>query len=112
MINILTQWLVNALVIFVAAYFLKGVYITNFTAALAAALILGIINITIRPILYFLTLPITFLTLGIFTFVINALMILLASAIVPGFVVINFWWAFVFSIILTIINYFLYQMFS
>ena len=110
--NILARWLINALAIIVAAYLVKGVYVNNFTTALAAALILGIINITIRPILFFLTLPITILTLGLFTFVINACMILLASAIVPGFIVVNFWVALLFSLILTLINYFLNRIFK
>ena len=110
--NILVRWVINALVIFVAAYLVRGVYINNFTAALAAALILGVINVTIRPLLYFLTLPITLLSLGLFTFVINALMILLASYLVPGFYVTNFWSALLFSLLLTVINYFLYKIFE
>jgi putative membrane protein len=88
------------------------VHIHDFYAALAAAFILGIINVTIKPLLLFLTLPITFLTLGLFAFVINALMIMLAAQFVPGFSVDGFMWAFWFSIILSIVNYFLYQIFD
>ena len=83
-----------------------------FFAALAAAFILGVINITIKPLLILLTLPVTILTLGLFTFVINALMIMLSAQFVPGFGVDSFWWALLFSIILSIINYFLYQIFE
>jgi putative membrane protein len=110
--NILARWVINALVISVAAYILPGVHVLNFYAALAAALVLGVINITIRPVLLILTLPVTVLSLGIFTFIINALMILLSAKIVPGFIIDNFWWAIIFSIILSLINYFLYQMFE
>lgn len=110
--TILARWLLSALAISVTAYILRGVHVDNFYAALAAAFILGIINITIRPLLIFLTLPITFLTLGLFTFVINALMILLSAQLVPGFSVDSFWWALLFSVILTLINYFLYQIFD
>ena len=113
--NLLARWFINALAIFVAAYLLQsqgGVQIANFTAALAAALVLGIVNATIKPVLYLLTFPITVLTLGLFTFVINAFMILISSKFVPGFFVQNFWWALVFSLLLTIINYFLYQVFE
>lgn len=110
--TILARWLLSALAIAVTAYILKGVQVQNFYAALAAAFLLGIINITIKPLLVLLTLPITLLTLGLFTFVINALMIMLAAEIVPGFSVDNFWWALVFSLVLSLINYFLYQVFE
>ena len=110
--TILARWLLNALAISVAAYVLQGVHVNNFYAALAAAFILGIINITIKPLLILLTLPITILTLGLFTFVINALMIMLAAQFVPGFTVDSFWWALGFSIILSVINYFLYKIFD
>ncbi len=104
--KILINWLVSALVILTASYILPGVHIANFTAALVTAVVLGIINALIKPIFLILTLPITIITLGLFTLVINALMILLASSIVPGFKVDGFWWAFIFSIVLSLINSF------
>ena len=109
---ILARWLLSALAISVTAYVLRGVHVNDFYAALAAAFILGIINITIKPLLILLTLPITILTLGLFTFVINALLIMLSAELVPGFSVDSFGWALIFSIVLTIINYFLYQIFE
>lgn len=105
--NILINWLVSALVILIAAYLLPGVHVESFTAALATAVVMGIINLLIKPLLILLTLPITILSLGLFTFVINALLILLASSLVPGFKVDGFWWAFIFSIVLSIINSFI-----
>ncbi len=102
--GILINWVINAIVIFGISYFLPGVHIANFTTALIAALVLGIINAFIKPVLVILTLPINLITLGLFTFVINALLILLASYLVPGFVVDGFLWALIFGIILSVVN--------
>lgn len=105
--KIIINWFISALVIIVASYILPGVHVASFTAALVTAVVLGIINVLIKPLLIILTLPITILTLGLFMLVINALMILLASRIVPGFVVDGFWWAFIFSIVISLIYSFL-----
>lgn len=102
--NILINWLIAALVILVAAYILPGVSVNSFLAALVLAVVLGLINALIRPFILLITLPINLLTLGLFTFVINALMILLAAQIVPGFSVAGFWWALLFSLLLSIIG--------
>ena len=104
--NIVVNWLVSAITILIAAYLLPGVHVESFTAALVTAVVLGIINLLIKPLLIILTLPITVLTLGLFMLVINALLILLASSIVPGFKVDGFWWALIFSIVLSLINSF------
>ncbi|HSD98208.1 MAG TPA: phage holin family protein [Patescibacteria group bacterium] len=102
--EILLSWLVSALAIIVTAYVLPGVRIESFLTALVTAVVLGIINSILKPILLFLTLPINILTLGLLTFVINALLVLLASHLVPGFVVDGFWWALAFSIVLSLVN--------
>lgn len=107
--NILINWIVSALAILAAAYLLPGVHVTSFVSALVAAVVLGIINAFIKPVLLILTLPITILTLGLFTLVINALVILLAASLVPGFSVDSFWWALIYSIVLSIINSFLHR---
>ncbi|MBI2024233.1 phage holin family protein [Candidatus Giovannonibacteria bacterium] len=104
---IVINWIISALAIIVVAYLLPGVTVSGFIAALITALVLGIINAFLRPILVILTLPINIITLGLFTFVINALLIMLAGAVVPGFAVRNFWWALLFSLVLTLVNYFL-----
>jgi len=93
------------LAIIITAYLLPGVKLTGFFAALVTALILGLINAFIRPVLILLTLPLNILTLGLFTLVINALLIMLAAAIVPGFAVQGFWWALLFGLVLAIVNY-------
>ena len=106
----LLKWLILTLAILMTSYLLPGVSVANVSAAIIAALVLGLINIFIKPLVLILTLPINILTLGLFTFIINALMILLAAAIVPGFDVISFWWALLFSVILSIILYALNSM--
>jgi putative membrane protein len=100
--GILINWVVSALVIFCIANILPGVHVADFTAALIVALVLGIINAFLKPVLVILTLPINILTLGLFTFVINAALILLVSSIVPGFIVDGFLWALVFGVILSV----------
>lgn len=107
MVAILVSWLLSALVIVASAYLLPGVHVASFTTALVLAVVLGIINAVLKPILLILTLPITLITFGLFTFVINGLLILLASNIVPGFKVDGFWWAVLFAILLSVINSFL-----
>ncbi len=79
----------------------------GFWAALWLALLLGILNVLLKPLLILITLPINILTLGLFTFVINALLVLLASSVIKGFAVSGFWTAMLFSIVLSLISYFL-----
>ena len=104
--EIIISWIVSAMVIFSVAYILPGVRVESFTAALVVALILGIINAFVKPVLVILTLPITIITLGLFYFVLNALLILFVSSIVPGFSVNGFLWALIFGIVLSIANTF------
>ena len=101
------SWLIRTLVIIVAAYIVPGVEVRNFGIALVTALVLGIVNVFIRPFILVLTLPINILTLGLFTLVINALMVLLVSAIVPGFKIRDFGSAVLFAIVLWLINWIL-----
>jgi len=103
----LINWFLYALAIGIAAYILPGVHLNGVFAALVTAAILGLVNGVLRPILFILTLPLTIFTLGLFIFVLNALMVLLAAAIVPGFTVAGFWWAILFSLVLSVFLYFL-----
>ena len=103
--RIIERWLVFSLAIYVSAkYLLPGVHVENFSTALVAAIGLGLINAIIKPIVQILTLPINILTLGLLSFVINALMVMLAAQIVPGFSVDSFWWALIFSLVVSLIN--------
>ncbi|MEK7618360.1 MAG: phage holin family protein [Patescibacteria group bacterium] len=103
--QILIHWFLSALAIMVAAYLLPGVRVDDFFAALVAAVVIGLINTFLRPVFILLTLPINILTLGLFTLVINALLIMLASSLVPGFQVANFGWAMLFSVVLFLVNW-------
>ncbi len=103
---LIIKWLGSALAVMIASYVLPGVKLDSFWSALWVALFLGLVNIIIKPLLILLTLPINILTLGLFTFVINAILILLASSVIKGFSVSGFWIALLFSIVLAIFNYF------
>ncbi|OGN12499.1 MAG: hypothetical protein A3C71_01875 [Candidatus Yanofskybacteria bacterium RIFCSPHIGHO2_02_FULL_43_15c] len=100
--TIIANFIFMAIAIGISVAILPGVEV-GVWSALGAAVVLGIVSTFIRPILLFLTLPINVLTLGLFTWVVNALLILLVAAIVPGFRVKGFGWALIFSIVLTII---------
>ena len=97
-------WILNALAILGTAYLLPGVHVEGFLIALLISFVLGTINVLIKPLLILLTLPVTLVTLGLFLLVINALMILLADAVLSDFSVDSFWWALLFSIVLSVIN--------
>ncbi|OGG39838.1 hypothetical protein A2118_00245 [Candidatus Kaiserbacteria bacterium GWA2_50_9] len=102
--KIIYHWLVGALAILVAAYLVPGVTVT-LVGAIIAAVVLGALNLFIRPIIRIITLPITIITLGFFSLVIDALFVLLASSFVIGFFVAGFWPAFFFALVLTVINW-------
>ncbi len=102
----LIHWLVIALALWVTAYILPGVNVDSYQALAIAAVVLGLVNALIRPILTILTLPITILTLGLFYLVVNGLTFLLASKIVPGFHVGGFWWAVIGALLVSIISSF------
>ena len=104
---LLVRWLIMAVSIMAASYVIPGVVVSGFFSALWVALFLGIVNVLIRPFLILITLPINILTLGLFTFVINAVLVLLASAVIKGFQVNGFFSAMFFSIVLSVVNYLL-----
>lgn len=100
--KLLLRWLLIAGVILLISYFLPGVTVTGFYAALITALVLGLVNAVVRPILHILTLPITVLTFGLFIFVVNALTFWFVSTVVKGFDVAGFVPAFLGALILSI----------
>ena len=104
--------LVVGLAVLLLSYFLEGVAVSSFLTALLVAAVLALLNAVLRPILVILTIPITILTLGLFLLVINALMILLADALIPGFDVDGFVWALVFSLLLSLVTWLLDKMFE
>ena len=102
--NLLAHLVVSALLLVLVDHFLAGMAIANFGYALLAALVLGIVNCLIRPILILVTLPITILTLGLFLFVVNALVLLLAASVVPGFSIDGLGTAIVAAVLLALFN--------
>lgn len=102
----LIHWLVIALALWVTAYILPGVQVDSYTALAIAAVVLGLVNALIRPILTILTLPITILTLGLFYLVVNGFTFFIAAKIVPGFQVGGFWWAVLGALVVSIVSSF------
>ncbi len=105
MLNLLLVWLINALCLLGVAHFVPGVQVVNFTTALLAAAVLGLINVFIKPVLKLLTLPITLLTLGLFSFVLNALMFGLAAYFLSGFNVDGFWPALIGALVFGVMTW-------
>jgi len=107
MTGLLLRWLILTVAIMTAAYLFAGIHVSGFGSALFAALILGILNALFRPILFILTLPINILTLGLFTFVINALLLMMTSGVIGGVVVDGFGSALFGSLIISLVSWLL-----
>ncbi|MBE9546994.1 MAG: phage holin family protein [Proteobacteria bacterium] len=107
MTGLFIRWLILTAAIMFASYILDGIHVSGFFSAFFAAAILGILNAFFRPILLILTLPINILSLGLFTFVINALLLKMASGVISGFDVRGFWAAVFGSLIISVVSWFL-----
>lgn len=107
--NLIMRLIVTSVVAFGLSYLLDGIHFDSFWSAIIVAIVLAVLNAIIKPILILLTLPITLFTFGLFLFVINALMILLAEKLVGGFSVDGFWWALLFSLLLSLLTSLLYK---
>jgi len=107
MILIIVQILILTFAVLLTSYLLPGITVKSFWTALLVAIVLALLNAFVKPVMVLLTIPFTLWTFGLFLFVINALIILLAGALVKGFEVKGFWWALIFSIILSIVQYLL-----
>ncbi len=105
--KLLAYLLINSVAIIVAANILPGVRVDSFTSVIILAIVLGVINTFIKPLVLLFTLPINLVTLGLFTFVVNALLVLLADLLVGGFAVNNFLWALLFSLVVSLVSSFL-----
>lgn len=104
--NFIIRLLITAAVAYGLSMILSGVHIPDFKDALIFAIVLGLLNVFIKPLLIILTLPVSIVTLGLFLFVINALIILLADKLMDGLTVDGFWWALIFSLILSVVSSF------
>ena len=107
MIRLLLTWVVNAVALIALPYVFAGIHVANFKTALIAALVLGLINALIRPILILLTLPATILTLGLFIFVINGLLFWFVGSLDLGFRVDGFWTAVLGAVVYSVISWLL-----
>jgi putative membrane protein len=107
MAGLLIRWLILTFAITVASFLMDGIEVSGFLSALGAAAILGILNAFFRPILIVLTLPINVLTLGLFTFVINAMLLKMVSGVITGFQVHGFWPAVFGSLVISVVSWFL-----
>ncbi len=105
--GVLLRWLVLTAAVLIASRLLDGIYVTGLVPAFLAAATLGILNAFLRPLLIFLTLPINILTLGLFTFLINALMLKIVSELIPGFYVYGFWTAVIGALIIGAVSWLL-----
>ncbi|OGK54275.1 hypothetical protein A3B56_01850 [Candidatus Roizmanbacteria bacterium RIFCSPLOWO2_01_FULL_45_11] len=103
----LLKFLATIIAVFVTVQILPGVHVENFMTIVIVSILLGVVNTFIKPVLVFLTLPATIVTLGLFLFIINALMVLLVDMFVDGFYVESFWWALAFSLIVSLVSSFL-----
>lgn len=102
--TLLLVWILNAVALLVVAYVLPGIVVASFGSALIAAIVLGLLNMLIKPLLILLTLPLTLVTLGLFLLVINALLFWFAGSMLKGFTVNGFWWAFAGAIVYSIVT--------
>ena len=105
--GILVRWLVLTAAIMLTAYLLDDIHVSGFFSAFFAAAILGVLNIFFRPVLFLLTLPINVVTFGLFTFVINATLLMMASGVITGFEVAGFWSALLGSLLISVISWIL-----
>jgi len=106
-IGLLIRWLILTIAIIITAYLIDGIRITGFFSALFAAAILGLLNAFFRPVLLILTLPINILSLGLFTFIINAMLLMMVSGLIPGFNVYGFWSAVFGSLFISLVSWLL-----
>ena len=112
MTHLLLVWLINAFAVYVTASLLGGIYIKNFWAAIIVALVLGLINAIVKPVLVFFSFPFIIVTLGLFLLIINALMLLLAATPVDGFAVSSFGWAILGSLVISLVSWMLSSIFN
>jgi putative membrane protein len=112
MARILIRWLILTAAILAAAYLVDGIVVTGFWAAFFAAAILGLLNVFFKPLLIILTLPVNILTLGLFTVVINAVLLKMASALIAGFDVHGFWPAVLGAVIISVVSWLLSTLIS
>ena len=102
--DLIIKLLVNAIAVFAFGYMLRGVHVKSFGSAILIAIVLALVNAFVRPVVLFLTLPFTIITFGLFILVVNTLMVMLVDWILDGLKIDNFWWALLFSVLMSLLN--------
>jgi len=96
--------LINTISIFVVSYILSGIEVDTFVTALVVAVVMAVLNVTLKPLLILITIPLTIITFGLFLLVVNVLVLYAAAALIDGFHVAGFWWALLFSVLVSFMN--------
>jgi putative membrane protein len=110
--HLLIRWIIGSLAIWFTTFIIPGLHIKGLGTILLTALVLGIVNAIVRPLFVLFTLPVTIITLGLFLFIINGLLLYLVAALVPNFKIDGFWWAVLGSLVITIISAILNMIFK
>lgn len=103
-LQILGNLVVNTLSVFAVSYILPGIVVNDFLTALVVAIVLAVLNVTLKPLLIIITIPFTLITFGLFLLVVNVLVLYAAEALIDGFEIAGFWWAVLFSVLVSIVN--------
>ena len=109
--SLIVTLLISALAVYFTAWLLPGITVKSYGAAVGVALVIAVLNVLVKPLLVLLTIPVTALTLGLFLLVIDAIIVLLAGKLLSGFQVGGFWWALLFSVIVSVVTNLLYNLF-
>lgn len=112
MLKMLINWILSAVCLMITAYLVTGFKVDSFTSALIASVVIGFFNILLRPILLLVTLPINILTLGLFTFVVNAIILKIASGLLGGFQIDSWFTALIGAFVLTVVNWIMFKFFD
>jgi putative membrane protein len=102
--GIIRNLLVNTISIFAVSYILSGIEVDSFLIALVVAVVMAVLNVTLKPLLILITIPLTIVTFGLFLLVVNVLVLYAAEALIDGFHIAGFWWALLFSLLVSFIN--------
>lgn len=102
--GLITNLLINTISIFAVSYILAGIVVDNFLTALVVAVVMAALNVTLKPLLILITIPLTIITFGLFLLVINVLVLYAAAALIDGFQIAGFWWALAFSLLVSFLN--------
>lgn len=102
--SLITNLLINTISIFAVAYILSGIHVDTFITALIVAVVMAILNVTLKPLLFVITIPITIITFGLFLLVLNVLVLYAAAYLIDGFQIAGFWWALLFSFLVSFVN--------